>query len=105
MTQAQLPEQIETGTTCPLNQSRGGNSKRRWLIAALVALAAIAMLAAGIMSRVRAETNLRAVTKQMAVPSVSVVTPKQTAPSHASIELHDPIENTREEGGHEPGIL
>jgi len=57
----------------------------RWLIAAIVALAVIGLLAVGIKSRVRAETNLRAVTTQMAVPSVSVVTPKQTAPSQEII--------------------
>ena len=81
MTQTQLPEQIETVTTCPLNKRRLGPSQRRRLIAALVALAAIGLLAAGIRSRVRAETNLRAVTTQMAVSSVSVIAPKQTAPS------------------------
>jgi len=52
---------------------------------ALVALSAIAALALGIKSRVNAETNLRAVTTQMAVASVSVVTPKQTAPSQEVI--------------------
>src|SRR6202035_4953089 len=85
MTQAQLPEQIETATYCPLNQRHRGPSRRRWLIAALVALAAVGVLAAGIRSRVRAETNLRAVTTQLAAPSVSVVTPKQTAPSQEII--------------------
>jgi RND family efflux transporter MFP subunit len=85
MTQAQLPEQVETVTSCPLNKSRSGPSPRRWLIAALIALAAIGVLAAGIRSRVRAETNLRATTTQLAVPSVSVVTPKQTAPSQEII--------------------
>jgi RND family efflux transporter MFP subunit len=85
MTQAQLPEQIETATACPLNKSRRGPSQRRWLIASLVALAAIGVLAAGIRSRVRAETDLRAVTTQMAVSSVSVVAPKQTALSQEII--------------------
>jgi RND family efflux transporter MFP subunit len=85
MIQAHLPEQVETVTSCPLNKSRSGPSQRRWLIAALIALAAIGVLAAGIRSRVGAETNLRAVTTQLAVPSVSVVTPKQTAPSQEII--------------------
>ncbi len=81
MTQTKLPEQIETVTSCPLNKRRDGPSPGRWLIAALVSLAAIGLLAAGIRSRVRAETNLRTVTTQMAVPFVSVVAPKQSAPS------------------------
>jgi RND family efflux transporter MFP subunit len=85
MTQTQLPDQVETVTTCPLNRSHRGPSQRRWLIAALAALAAFGLLAAGIRSRVRAETDLRAVTTQMAVSSVSVVAPKQTAPSQEII--------------------
>jgi RND family efflux transporter MFP subunit len=85
MTQTQLSEQIETVTSCPLNNRRLRPSQRGWLIAAIVVLAATGLLAAGIRSRVRAETNLRAVTTQMAVPSVSVVTPKQTAPSQEII--------------------
>src|SRR5258708_20616654 len=85
MTNAQLPEQIETGTTCPLNKSRRGPSQRRWLIAALVALAGVEALVLGIRSRVRAETNLRSVTTRMAVSSVAVVAPKQTAPSQEMI--------------------
>jgi multidrug efflux pump subunit AcrA (membrane-fusion protein) len=80
MTQGQVSEEIEIVTSRPLNHGRGP-SQRRWLIAAIVALAAIGVLAVGIGSRVRAETNLRAMTKQLAVRSVSVVTPKQTAPS------------------------
>ncbi len=85
MTQTQLPEQIETVTSCPLSKSRHRPSQRRWLIAALIALAGIGVLAVGIRSRLTAETNLRAVTTQMAAPSVSVVAPKQTAPSQEII--------------------
>jgi RND family efflux transporter MFP subunit len=85
MTPTQVSEQIETVTSCPLNQRRNGRLKARWLIAAVVALAAIGVLAVGIKSRVRAETNLRAATTQLAVPSVSVVAPKQTAPSQEII--------------------
>jgi RND family efflux transporter MFP subunit len=81
MTQTQLHEQTETVTSCPLNKRRFGPSHRRWLIAGLVALAVVASLAIGILSRVRAETNLRTVTTQMAVSPVSVVAPKQSAPS------------------------
>jgi len=85
MTQTQLPDPIETVATCPLNKSHRWPSQRPWLIAALAALAAIGVLAAGIRSRVRAATNLRAVTTQMAVSSVAVVAPKQTAPSQEII--------------------
>src|SRR5580704_13054308 len=85
MTQTQLPAQIETVMSCPLNNRRLGPSQRRWLIAALVVLAGIGVLALGIRSRVKAETHLCAITTQMAVPSVSVVAPKQTAPSQEII--------------------
>jgi RND family efflux transporter MFP subunit len=71
--------------SCPLNNRRLGPSQRRWLIAALVVLAGIGVLALGIRSRVKAETHLCAITTQMAVPSVSVVAPKQTAPSQEII--------------------
>jgi RND family efflux transporter MFP subunit len=81
MTQTRIAEQIEAVMSCPLNKRGLGPSQRRRLIAALVSLAAIGLLAAGIGSRLRAEANLSAVTTQLAVPSVSVVTPKQTAPS------------------------
>jgi len=85
MTQTQLPEPIEAVTSCPLDIGRGAASRWRRLIAALVALAAAGVLAVGIRSRVKAETNLRAMSTQMAVSSVSVVTPKQTTPSQEII--------------------
>ena len=77
MTQTHLPEQIQAETTCPLDRRH----RAPWLVAAMVGLAACGVLAVGIRSRVRAETNLRAVSTQMAVTSVSVVAPKPTAPS------------------------
>lgn len=56
------------------------SARRRGLIIGLVvAAAAILFLIFGIRSRVKAEGNLRTVTQQMAVPSVSVVSPKKTA--------------------------
>ena len=85
MTKTQVSELIENVTSCALKKRGRGPLPRRSLIAALVALAALGALAVGIRSRVRAETNLRAVTTQLAVPSVSVVAPKQTAPSQEII--------------------
>jgi RND family efflux transporter MFP subunit len=58
-----------------------GSQRRRWLAATLVVLAVFAVLGGEISSRLKAATTLRATTAQMAVPSVSVVTPKQTAPA------------------------
>jgi RND family efflux transporter MFP subunit len=59
------------------NESR--HSRRSWFVPAILVAAAVAVLAFGILSRVKAETNLRSVTAQMAVPSVSVVQPKPAA--------------------------
>lgn len=53
---------------------------RGWIIALVVALLIAGVLVFGIRSRVKAEASLRTVTQQLAVPSVSVILPKQTAP-------------------------
>ncbi len=55
--------------------------QRHWWIAVLVVVVAAAILIAGIVPRVRARTALNKETAQMAVPTVSVVQPKRTAPS------------------------
>lgn len=83
--QTQNSEQIAVEAVPPQNESLHSQSRRAWIVAGLVALAAVGALAIGIRSRVHAETNLRAVTEQMAVPSVSVVSAKPTAPSQEII--------------------
>jgi RND family efflux transporter MFP subunit len=84
MTQSEVHEQVELGTPPnPNNSSRGQNW--RWLIVALVGIAVIWVLASGIRSRVKAAAVLETVTAQMAVPSVSVVAPKRTAPAQEII--------------------
>lgn len=57
----------------------------RWIAALIVAGVFAALLIFGIRSRLRAEATLRNVTQQMAVPSVSVVRPKQAAPAQEII--------------------
>ena len=52
---------------------------RRWLIPLIIAMVVAGVLFFGIRSRVTAESTLRTVTAQMAVPSVSVVLPRRTA--------------------------
>ena len=84
MTQSEVHEQVELGTPPnPNNPSRG--QTWRWLIVALVGIAVIWVLASGIRSRVKAAAALETVTAQMAVPSVSVVAPKRTAPAQEII--------------------
>src|SRR3979411_2302688 len=60
-------------------------SRKHWLILAIALIAVAALLAWGIWSRVSASTALRAETAQAALPSVSVVSPKQTAPAQEII--------------------
>src|SRR2546430_575676 len=72
--------------TGPLNNVAVGNSpRRRWLALAIALLAVAALLISGIWSRVRARTTLSAETAQTALPPVSVVSPKQTAPAEEII--------------------
>jgi RND family efflux transporter MFP subunit len=80
MTQIELDEQVERLKDA-LRPTYPRNSLPRWLLPALAVLAAVLVLAFGIRSRLRAETTLQTVTNQMAVPSVSVVMPKRTAPA------------------------
>jgi len=80
MNDIEIKETVDRRETVPLNHGDvGRQSPKRWLTALLIALIVAAVLIFGIRSRVKAESNLRTVTAQMAVPSVSVVKPKQTA--------------------------
>jgi RND family efflux transporter MFP subunit len=61
------------------------SARTRWLALAVALFAVAAVLAYGIWSRVRASNKLGAETSQLAVTTVSVVTPKQTAPAQEII--------------------
>lgn len=78
MTQSELREQTEVPANVPRNNA-GHEDGHRWLVLLLVGVLAVGILATGIHSRVKAASKLKAVTAQMAVPSVSVVVPKRTA--------------------------
>ena len=71
----------------PLHSQPNGSqhSGRPWFIALTVAVVVIAVLAFGILSRVKAAASLRTATTEMAVPSVSVVQPKAAAPAQEII--------------------
>jgi RND family efflux transporter MFP subunit len=86
MTQSQVNEPMGTLEIGPGNTAKGTPGPlRRWLIPMIVAIAAIAVVAMGIRSRLKDETAVRAVTAEMAVPSVSIVLPKKTAPAQEII--------------------
>jgi len=80
MPQTETRDQIQM-VTCRLSVRRKKQSGRRWVIAVLAVLAVMGVLAVEMRSRVKAAANLRTMTSQMAVPSVSVVLPKQTEPA------------------------
>src|ERR1700686_4454273 len=79
----QTEEKRQTGEqTLPLDDVKAGKrSRKSWLVFATAAIAVAALLVSGIWSRVKAGTTLRAETAQAALPAVSVVSPKQTAPA------------------------
>jgi RND family efflux transporter MFP subunit len=86
MAQSDVNNQIgiaEVGTRSDGN--RRGGPLRRWLIPVTIAVVVAGVLIAGIRSRLKAESTLRTVTAQMAVPSVTVVLPRRTAPAQEII--------------------
>ena len=69
------------GASASNQHNRDPRSAGRWLILSMIAVIVISVLFFGILSRVQAASKLRAVTAEMAVPSVSVVQPTPAAPA------------------------
>jgi RND family efflux transporter MFP subunit len=81
-----MPMQPETTKQVPVQgqgqqASSPSRSRRGWLIAFAIFLAFAALLVSGILERVHTSAALRTETAQMAVPTVSVVSPQRSAPS------------------------
>jgi RND family efflux transporter MFP subunit len=70
-----------SGETMPPNVQTGKRSHKHWLGLAIASIGVAALLVSGIWSRVRARTTLNTETGQAALTAVSVVSPKQTAPT------------------------
>ncbi|MFY9792293.1 MAG: efflux RND transporter periplasmic adaptor subunit [Candidatus Sulfotelmatobacter sp.] len=85
MTQSNSDKQIGAPEASPRNDAQRNAGLRRWLIPVTIAIAAAGILFVGIRSRLTAEAKLRTVTAQLAIPSVSIVLPKQTAPAQEII--------------------
>src|SRR5438128_10053312 len=85
--ETQMENRQQIGSqTLPLNDVGAGKRSRKiWLVVAISSIVVIGILASGIWSRVRARTTLNADTAQTALPPVSVVSPKQTAPAEEII--------------------
>src|SRR6266446_2073578 len=85
-----LPQTEDTrqtdGQPLPLSDVEAGkHPRKRWLGLAIALLVVATLLVSGIWSRVRARATLDAETARVAVPAVSVVAPKQTAPAEEII--------------------
>jgi RND family efflux transporter MFP subunit len=66
----------------PLNNvGAPSRSRKSWLALAIAVIAVVILLASGIWSRVKARNTLNTETAQAALPAVSVVSPKRTAPA------------------------
>ena len=75
-----------SGQTVPGNETGAKKRARKsWLVLTITVIVVAALLASGIWSRVRARTTLKAETAQVALTAVSVVSPKQTAPTQEII--------------------
>ncbi len=61
--------------------STPGHPARRWWVAILVFAAVAALVVSGILPRIQARNALAVETKEMAIPTVTVVRPKPNAPS------------------------
>src|ERR1700731_1714462 len=70
------------GQILALNDGGAGKrSRKSWLVLAVAVIAVAGLLISGIWSRVKARNPLNAETNQAAIPAVSVVSPKQSAPT------------------------
>ena len=81
MIQTQERERPVEQTLTLVDVSTAKRSRKSWLVLVIAASAVVALLVSGIWSRIKASTTLRAETAQAALPAVSVVSPKATAPT------------------------
>src|SRR5215469_6662272 len=65
------------------HESRSNPAKRstRWWMILIAAIVALGLVIGAVLPRIQARANLRRETDEMAVPTVSVVKPKRTAPA------------------------
>jgi len=71
---------VNGGVGEPPHPARGGPTGRTWLYALIAVVLLAALIVGGILPRVRARAALRTETNQMAIPAVTVVKPKASAP-------------------------
>jgi RND family efflux transporter MFP subunit len=81
MIQTEERQQTAEQTLPLVDVSTAKRSRRSWLALVIAVIVLAALLVSGIWSRVKAGATLRTETAQAALPAVSVVSPKQTAPA------------------------
>jgi RND family efflux transporter MFP subunit len=79
--QTENTKQIGGPTLLSNDAGAGNRSRKSWLLLGIAFVAVVVVLLSGIWSRVKARNALNAETAQAALPAVSVVSPKQTAPA------------------------
>jgi RND family efflux transporter MFP subunit len=77
--------QLEGQTLLASDVGAKKGSRKSWLALVITIVVVAALLGSGIWSRVKARTTLKAETAQVALTPVSVVSPKQTAPTQEII--------------------
>ncbi len=78
---AALPQELPKKLPTLSAGKKPRHSKRSWLVAGLVLLVFAGVFVYGILTRLRNGATVRAETAQMAVQSVSVISPQRSAPS------------------------
>src|SRR5438874_9959568 len=77
---------LETGTIRDFESPEPAQKKRsQWWIVVLAVLVAVGLVIFGIMPRIQADKDLKKETARMAIPTVSVVQPKRSAPAQELI--------------------
>jgi RND family efflux transporter MFP subunit len=80
--ESQTKQQIsEQEPQSPPVASKRGRPRRGWLTAVIIVAVFAGLLVSGILQRMHASAALRTETTEMAVPTISVVSPQRTAPS------------------------
>ncbi|MGB8768502.1 MAG: efflux RND transporter periplasmic adaptor subunit [Candidatus Korobacteraceae bacterium] len=85
MTDTEVENDMDKAVGNSTQSSAGSTPRKRWLLALVIVAVVGGLLFFGIRSRIKAEQKLRAVTAQMAEPSVTVVQPKPSAPAQEII--------------------
>jgi RND family efflux transporter MFP subunit len=85
MSQTEDRNQLSGQTLAGSGEGPWKSSRKSWLALVITVIVVAALLGSGIWSRVKARTNLKAETAQVALTAVSVVSPKQTEPTQEII--------------------